>query len=305
MIKSFKVTNYLGDSIKLILREPERTGFLVSKVDGLGPSKANIITTDISTNDGSRYNTARLDKRNIVMTLLFVDNIRHESVEDLRQKSYKYFPIKKNVELVIETDNRLLKATGYVESNEPNIFSSQEGTQISIVCPDPYLYSAGENNETIFYSVDPMLEFPFSNESLSEPLLVMGNIHLITEGVVVYKGDAEVGITIRIHANGPAVNLSVYNIETKEKMAIDSSKLEALTGSGIIAKDDIIITTMKGNKTITLIRDGVSYNILNCLGKNVDWFTLTKGDNLFGFTADEGITNLQFRIENKVVYEGV
>ena len=305
MIKSFKVTNYLGDSIKLILREPERTGFLVGKVEGLGPSKANIITTDISTNDGSRYNTARLDKRNIVMTLVFVDNIHHESVEDLRQKSYKYFPIKKNVELVIETDNRLLKTTGYVESNEPNIFSSQEGTQISIVCPDPYLYSAGENNETIFYSVDPMLEFPFSNESLSEPLLVMGNIHLITEGVVVYKGDAEVGMTIRIHANGPAVNLSVYNIETKEKMAIDSSKLEALTGSGIIAKDDIIITTMKGNKTITLIRDGVSYNILNCLGKNVDWFTLTKGDNLFGFTADEGITNLQFRIENKVVYEGV
>lgn len=305
MIKSFKVTNYLGDSIKLVLREPERTGLLVGKVEGLGPSKANIITTDISTNDGSRFNTARLDKRNIVMTLLFVDNIHHESVEDLRQKSYKYFPIKKNVELVIETDNRRMKTTGYVESNEPNIFSSQEGTQISIVCPDPYLYSVGENNETIFYSVDPMFEFPFSNESLSEPLLVMGNIHLITEGVVVYKGDAEVGITIRIHAIGPAVNPSVYNIETKEKMAIDSSKLEALTGSGIIAKDDIIITTMKGNKTITLIRDGVSYNILNCLGKNVDWFTLTKGDNLFGFAADEGITNLQFRIENKVVYEGV
>lgn len=305
MIKSFKVTNYLGDSIKLILGEPEKSGFLVKSVTGLGPSKASIITTDISTNDGSRFNSARLSQRNIVLNLLFVESVYHESIEDIRQKSYKYFPLKKNLELIIETDNRLLKANGYVESNEPNIFSSQEGTQISIICPDPYLYAAGEDNVTDFYSVDPMFEFPFSNESLTEPLLVTGEIHLLTEGVVVYKGDAEVGITIRIHAIGPAVNVSAYNIQTREKMAIDSEKLNSLTGNGIIANDDIIISTLKGNKSITLVRDGVSYNILNCLDKNVDWFSLTKGDNLFGFTADEGITNLQFRIENKVVYEGV
>jgi hypothetical protein len=54
-----------------------------------------------------------------------------------------------------------------------------------------------------------------------------------------------------------------------------------------------------------LIREGVSYNILNCLDKNTDWFTLAKGDNIFAFTADSGVTNLQFRIENKVIYEGV
>ena len=33
--------------------------------------------------------------------------------------------------------------------------------------------------------------------------------------------------------------------------------------------------------------------------------TLAKGDNIFAFTADSGVTNLQFRIENKVIYEGV
>ena len=61
----------------------------------------------------------------------------------------------------------------------------------------------------------------------------------------------------------------------------------------------------KGLESITLIREGVSYNILNCLDKNTDWFTLAKGDNIFAFTADSGVTNLQFRIENKVIYEGV
>ena len=78
-----------------------------------------------------------------------------------------------------------------------------------------------------------------------------------------------------------------------------------LSSDVIVASDDIIISTLKGDKSIILIRDGVLYNILNCLDRDIDWFSLQKGDNIFAFAADEGITNLQFRIENKVIYEGV
>lgn len=239
--------------------------------------------------------------------MVFINTVYGESIEDLRQKSYKYFPLKKSVELTIETDNRYVKTTGYVESNEPNIFSSQEGTQISIICPDPYFYSAGEdgNNVTNFYSIDPMFEFPFSNESLDEPLLVFGEIQIKTEGVITYHGDSEIGVMIYIHAIGPATNINIYNTETREVMRINTEKISLLTGKGIVASDDIVINTAKGEKSITLIREGVSYNILNCLDKNTDWFTLAKGDNIFAFTADSGVTNLQFRVENKVIYEGV
>jgi len=305
MIKSFTVTNYLGDSIKLELRRPEKSGFLIKSVSGLGPSKANINTTEVSTNDGSLFNSARLNQRNIVFEFIFVETINGESIEDVRQKSYKYFPLKKNVDLLIETDNRIVKTTGYVESNEPNIFSSQEGTQISIICPDPYFYSAGPNNTTVFYGVEPVFEFPFSNESLTDPLITFGNIHLKTENVITYKGDAEIGVTIHIHAIGEAKNITIYNTGTREVMRIDTTKLESITGSGIIAGDDIIIKTQKGEKNITLIREGKSFNILNCLDKRTDWFTLAKGNNIFAFTAESGITNLQFWIENKVIYEGV
>lgn len=307
MIYSIVVTNYLGDRIKLELGKPEVSGFLIKSITGLGPAKANVNTTEVSTNDGSLFNSARLSQRNIVLDLVFINTVYGESIEDLRQKSYKYFPLKKSVELTIETDNRYAKTTGYVESNEPNIFSSQEGTQISIICPDPYFYSAGEdgNNVTNFYSIDPMFEFPFSNESLDEPLLVFGEIQIKTEGVITYHGDSEIGVMIYIHAIGPATNINIYNTETREVMRINTEKISSLTGKGIVASDDIVINTAKGEKSITLIREGVSYNILNCLDKNTDWFTLAKGDNIFAFTADSGVTNLQFRVENKVIYEGV
>lgn len=307
MIYSIVVTNYLGDRIKLELGKPDVSGFLIKSITGLGPAKANVNTTEVSTNDGSLFNSARLSQRNIVLDMVFINTVYEESIEDLRQKSYKYFPLKKSVELTIETDNRYVKTTGYVESNEPNIFSSQEGTQISIICPDPYFYSAGEdgNNVTNFYSIDPMFEFPFSNESLDEPLLVFGEIQIKTEGVITYHGDSEIGVMIYIHAIGPATNINIYNTETREVMRINTEKISSLTGKGIVASDDIVIDTAKGEKSITLIREGVSYNILNCLDKNTDWFMLAKGDNIFAFTADSGVTNLQFRVENKVIYEGV
>ena len=307
MIYSIVVTNYLGDRIKLELGKPDISGFLIKSITGLGPAKANVNTTEVSTNDGSLFNSARLSQRNIVLDLVFINTVYGESIEDLRQKSYKYFPLKKSVELTIETDNRYVKTTGYVESNEPNIFSSQEGTQISIICPDPYFYSAVEdgNNVTNFYSIDPMFEFPFSNESLDDPLLVFGKIQIKTEGVITYHGDSEIGVMIYIHAIGPATNINIYNAETREVTRINTEKISSLTGKGIVASDDIVINTAKGEKSITLIREGVSYNILNCLDKNTDWFTLAKGDNIFAFTADSGVTNLQFRVENKVIYEGV
>lgn len=307
MIKSITVTNYLGDSIKLELGRPEKSGFLIESVSGLGPSKANINTTEVSTNDGSLFNSARLNQRNIVFEFIFVETINGESIEDVRQKSYKYFPLKKKLDLLIETDNRIVKTTGYVESNEPNIFSSQEGTQISIICPDPHFYSAGPdgNNTTVFYGIEPVFEFPFSNESLTDPLITFSNIHFKTENVITYKGDTEIGITIHIHAIGEAENITIYNTGTREVMRIDTTKLESLTGSGIVAGDDIIIKTQKGDKSITLIREGKTTNILNCLEKETDWFTLAKGDNIFAFTAESGTTNLQFWIENQVIYEGV
>lgn len=304
MIHSITVTNYLGDSIVLELARPEQSGFIVKSVEGLGPAKGNVNTVEVSTNDGGVFNSARLSIRNPVLDLVFLET-NTETIEDIRHKSYKYFPVKKKVKLLIETDNRVSEIEGYVEHNEPAIFSNQEGCQISIICPYPYFYSAGESNITIFSGIEPLFEFPFENESLVTDLLEMGEVQNSAEQVITYNGDAEIGVTIIIYAIGDASNVTIYNAGTREVMRIDTDKLAALTGDGIVAGDEITIKTTKGDKSITLLRGGVTTNILNCLDKNADWFQLVKGDNVFVYTAETGNSNLQFRIENRVIYEGV
>lgn len=304
MIKSVTITNHLDESIKLDLFNPEESGFIIKNIEGLGPVKANINFKELATNDGSIDNSARLSSRNIVMSLQFMES---PTIEETRLKSYKYFPIKRNIKFLIETDNRICETIGRVETNVPTIFSNTEGCQISILCPNPYFYSAGENgtNQTIFYGTDPLFEFPFSNESLTEDLIEFGSIENRTEGTIYYDGDTEIGITIQIHAVGEAEGLVIYNTKTREIMRINDDKLKSLLGSGIQAGDEITITTSRGEKGIYMLRSGVTTNILNSLEKPIKWFQLSKGDNTFAYTASAGLTNLQFRIENKVIYEGV
>ncbi len=303
MIKTVTAINYLGETLELDLRNPEKSGLFVKSIKGLGPSRGIINTTEVSTNDGSIYNSARKSQRNIVMQLGF---LWKNTIEDSRHLTYKYFPVKKQVTLIIETDSRRCMTTGYVESNEPDIFSKGTGCQISIICPDPLFYSLDNESSstTVFSGIEPMFEFAFENEGM-EDTIEFGDIRTKTENVVTYDGDDEVGVRITIFALGPATNITIYNSITRERMTIDTSKIEAITGQGIVARDEITICTVKGNKGITLLRDGKTTNILNCLGKNIDWFQLSKGDNVFAYSAEMGASNLQFRIDNDVVYEGV
>lgn len=306
MIKSVTVVNYLGDSMKIELERPRTSGFAVAYIDGLGPGKANINTSEVATNDGGIFNSSRLSSRNIVLGLLYSWE-GSESIEELRLKTYRYFPIKKKVKLIIETDVRTAEIEGYVESNEPNIFSKSQGSHISIICPNPLFYSSGEKgtNVTTFHGITPMFEFPFSNESLKNPLIEMGDIELQVMKTVLYDGDEELGIVITIHALGDAKNIDIYNTTTREMMSINTDKLKEYTGHEMITGDDIVISTVKGDKYIRLLRDGQSVNILNCLEKESDWFQLVKGDNVFAYTAEHGGSNLQFKIENRIAYEGV
>ena len=304
MIKSLTVTNYLGEKLTLDLANPYTSGLAIEYINGLGPGEATINMTEIATNDGSLYNSARLPSREITIGLRFLWD---PTIEDARHKTYKYFPIKKKVTLRFVTDTRTLEIDGYVQSNEPDIFSKKEGCTISILCEDPYFYSTygGGSGSVTFYGVTPLFEFAFENDSLTTPLLEFGNIENKSENLVAYDGDVEIGIIIKIHSLGNASGITIYNAGTREVMNIDSTKLVELTGSDIIAGDTITINTTRGHKSIYLSRGGTDINILNCLDRDSDWFQLVKGDNIFAFSAAEGETNLQFRLDYKSAYEGV
>lgn len=304
MIQSIEVTNYHGESKLFKLLKPSESGCLITSITGLGPPKATINTISNTVGDGATFASSRVTTRNIVVTFKPLDS---PNIETVRQELYRYFPIKQQLRFTIKTDNRYCYTIGYVESNEPSIFSNNETIKISIICPDSYFYAAGDGEYSItsFLGISGAFEFPFENDSISQKLLEFGNLNMLEEKSIVYNGDADIGVTITAHALGDVSGFAIYKTRTGESMAIDSEKLITYTGSDIKQGDDIIINTVAGSKSIELYRDGDYINILNCLVKGSNWFKLVKGDNIFAFTATSGATNLQVQIQNRVAYEGV
>ena len=303
MIKNVYVTNYLDETLVLNLTRPEQSGFVINSIDGLGPVKASISTNQVLYHDGSIYSSARLNERNILFDLEFFETPT-ENVETLRLKSYRIFPVKKKVTITVETDAGYRYCTGYVESNEPTIFSKDTSTTISVICPDPYWYDIN-NVVTIFTGTTPSFEFPLENQSLINPLISMGTVYINTEANVPYLGGVPTGVLIVIDFLGAVTNLAIVNLSTSETMVIDSTKLIALTGLNFMAGDKVYINTISGSKSIYLYRQGVWISLLNCIDIVADWFELHPGDNLFTYTANTGVGNVRLYMEHKTLFEGI
>lgn len=311
MIKTITVTNYLGNSLTLELTRPEKSGFVVKSIDGLDPPAASINASDFATGDGAKYNSSRISTRNVVLHLTFMKT-QNETIEDIRHKAYKYFPPKTEVKLTIDTDIFTVETRGRVESTLVSIFSNEEGADVSILCPDPYLYST-KTNETLFTGVIPLFTFPFSNESPTSPMLEFGKTKIDTVKNVHYEGDFEIGIVIKIHAVGDVSNIAIYNLDKNEEMSINTDIITNMfktengevTINGIVAEDEITIDTRRGQKSAILLRNGIKYNILNSINKGSTWFTLSKGGNTFAYRTASGEENIEFHISNQVAYLGV
>ena len=85
MIKNIQITNFRNEILTIELANPEKSGFAIVDITGLGPVKAEINTIENGINDGAVYNSAHVSYRNIVLSMLFVGI----DIESLRQKSLK------------------------------------------------------------------------------------------------------------------------------------------------------------------------------------------------------------------------
>ena len=333
MIKSLTVRNYLGEEIKITLTEDEPDhGLLLQSIDGLGPVKADINTTDLVTSDGALYNSARIGTRNIVLQFLFTGDI-----EKTRHLTYKYFPVKKELTLFIETDYKTLKTVGYVESNDPDIFSQRETANISIICPNSYFYDLSTKVSTTERNTS-MFEFPFEcntnmtithediTDSLDDPLMdsngeiiedtqvsdVMptemiefGEILDIPEARIDYEGHVNVGVLIELHFFGPCGNVIVYNSGSKQRLLINVNKITYVNGWNIENGDRLYISTVLGNRYAYIKRNGTYINVLYCLGEDPNWIYLVNGSNVFTYTTDYNYVNVEVTISANNAYEGI
>lgn len=322
MLRSMTVTNHLDESLTIELENPNPSGFQVAGIDGLGPPKADLFMSNRAANDGSVFNSARVDSRNIVIRLVYVGS----DIEKCRHDSYKYFPTKKNIRLVFKNDSREIRIDGYVESNEIAIFSKMEGSVISIMCPDPWFIDNTDTNvaQTIS-TVESLFEFEYLDPSVvsegqvrfgdweihpsdAEPVddryIEFSRVENTNSGSIKYAGDVDIGITLQLFLSSNPGNIKIIN-QDKEEMNISASVISRVIGGNMQNGDVIVITTGTGNKTARLLRGGVYKNIIAAINKSSVWFTLSRGDNVFVIRTANSIDSISCLISSQILYEGV
>ena len=169
---------------------------------------------------------------------------------------------------------------------------SQYPLQVGIYTPTGGTW----DNDTVY----PMIRYASITddtwESYFKPGIEFSSILTYVEKSIINNGDLDTGVVITIEAIGQVVTPKIYNIDTSESMILNTTLQDG---------DLVTINTRRGEKSITLLRNGVTTNLIGALADGSSWFELVPNDNLFTIAADSLAENMvvTFTIVNQ--YEGV
>lgn len=280
---SLKIQNAKNEIFELT---HDSKNYSVISVQGLAPPQTVVNTSTGGLIDGAFFNSARLQQRNIVITIVI-----NGDIETNRQRLYKIFNLKKLCKIFFQNEKRNVQIEGYVETAECDLFTQREQMQISIICPRPYF----EDLNVIYTELAQItreFEFPFA---ISEPIPFSESVENPVCTITNY-GDVECGVIITATITGSVMGLKIYNTTTQKYIGFDTS-----FSSG----DIITINTLSGQLGATLLRAGATTNLLNLLSAGSEWLKLDLGDNNFTFSTISGSENIQIEIVSTALYGGV
>lgn len=256
-------------------------------VSGVSPSGATVNLSKTAMNDGAKYNSSRVNERNIVLAVYMI-----RDVEAARVNLYRYFPPKRRCTLYFKNGVRDVCIDGYVETLECDLYELGQYAQVSVLCPDPYF----QNVNGVYVEIGkmlPLFEFPFAIEAEG---IEFSQLYNDVVGTVVNEGDVESGMVMELRASGRVAKPRIYNTQTRQNMGLD---MELLQG------DVVTVNTHVGEKSVTLLRGGVRSNVINRVTDHPNWLQLAAGRNTFTYKCEAGDENLHVTFQFCPRYMGV
>lgn len=317
-------SNYL----ELELTGPEKSGLLITNITGIGAPKGDINMSEAPFVPGGIYNSSTTNSREIGITLKYIISTMAQlaSIEQVRHSTYRHFRITSKVRLTFVTDEHTVYIDGYVEANEGDIFTDDEGSTITVKCPQPY-FKRAMDQAVSFDDEVALFEFPLEpNEWNNLTEIELGESYGTIESdkrTIVYDGDIEIGMKLTIHFKRSTNDISrirIINDDSREEFDIDMVKinkhLSAKYGIQMTQNDMIHISSVDGDKymkgMIVTPNEGVkTIPILNALPINTSWLKIVGGDNHFSYEIydhnDSELPHNMISIEMSAVamYEGV
>lgn len=276
MLDKVEVLTEQGVLLTLPLQDISQ-GYSVQDIDGLDPVKATIVSSTFGQMDGEQYQSSRREKRNIILTLGYEPDYIMGTVQDLRKKLYSFFMPKSRVLLrFFQTGEPVVQIYGRVESFNSPKFAKEPTAVISMLCFDPDFY-----NPT--------------------PVVLSGNTTSSTvETTHAYPGSVETGILFRLMVNrNDLTEFTIYHRPPDDSLR----SLDFATATPLQTGDVVSISTIPGNKFVTLTRGGVDTSFLFGVSPQSDWISFFPGNNKLRVYAEGA--GIPYEIEYTTKFGGL
>lgn len=282
---SLILENKNGDQLTFGMNSP----FTVSDISGLNPPDATINTSEVSLLDGAKYNSGKINMRQINIAFAIEYNAAANRIA-----VYKVLKSKQWIRLYYTGDQRDVYVDGYIQSIDISYFEMKQIVTCSILCPYPYLQQAQQIVDELKNIINSF-HFPFS--STETPQIVFGYFSNDVGVTIENDGDVECGMIIELYARSAITNPKIFNYITQEYIGLNYSMQSA---------DLITIDTRKGQKTVTLLRGGVQTNLFNYVMKGSTWLQLESQGSTFVYEVGSGsLGDLQVTFTHSNLFEGV
>lgn len=255
MLVKIDATTRRGNALSFEVFEND-SGFQIAEIEGIEPVKANLVATSFAGMDGEQFQSATRGPRNIKIKLELEPDFVTDTYYSLRQELYKVFMPKATIALRFHLSSGLyLDIDAVVEEITPEFSSVDVPIDISLMCYKPDF-------------VDP------------RRVVLPGMTVATTETMHIdYPGNVEAGTVITLNVNRTIGDFSISN--TNEEGF--TSKLDF--SYPLIAGDVLVISSLKGNKGISLTRSGVQKSLLYGRSSQSGWIEFIQGINQFKIYA--------------------
>jgi hypothetical protein len=272
MLTLVTAQNSQSGTLQLPLQDSS-DGYSVKDIQGLGPVKATLTSSQLAQMDGGQLHNARREPRNILMKIGLEPDYVSTTVPSLRAALYEFFMPKSRVTLGFSFDDVLTGVTDcVVESADTNMFTADPGFDISLISYDPDFLAP-------------------------DPVVVNGNTTSGTGTTTIpYPGTSDAGIIFSVTLTAASTAIKLYNTRPDLKTQIID-----ILGT-FLAGDQIVINTCPKSKGITIIRSGLNISALFYLQLGSEWISLMNGDNKF--RAYYTGTSLPYTVQYTARYGG-
>lgn len=279
----------LENESKNVINIDDDVNYQLISATGFTSPSAEIFRSKSPNKKGSKYNGSTLNERYITLVIKILGD-----VEVNRNKLYAWIDSEQYVKINYQNKLKNVYCEGYIEESDIPMFAANETIAVNLVCPDPYW----KDLESIYTDISTLVSeftFPFAIDKEGIPFSTI----LSDNQTNVFNAGNETGIMIQAIFSGNVTGLKIFN-------GNDITQYIKFKNSLTFNEGDLLdINTDSSPKTITRIKaDGTKENILKYVDGRPYWFTLKKGNNVFGYECnDETLVDLKIMFNNK--YLGV